>query len=50
MCAPYDFYHLPAYHDMAEDADEGAPRLFVYTEGDHVIAIPFLLRPIRPKF
>ncbi len=45
-CAPYDFYHLPAYHALAEDAGEGAARLFVYTAGGYTIALPLLLRPI----
>ena len=45
-CAPYDFYHLPQYHAMAEQAGEGAPRLFVYTEGPHTIALPLLLRNV----
>jgi hypothetical protein len=43
-CAPYDFYHLPEYHAMAEEAGEGAARLFVFTDGPHTIALPLLLR------
>lgn len=43
-CAPYDFYHLPQYHAMAERAGEGAARLFVYTEGQHTVILPLLLR------
>jgi Acetyltransferase (GNAT) domain len=44
QCAPYDFYHLPQYHAMAENGGEGDARLLVYTEGNHVIALPILLR------
>jgi Acetyltransferase (GNAT) domain len=46
QCAPYDFYHLPQYHALAEDAGEGSARLLVYTEGNHVIALPLLLRSL----
>jgi hypothetical protein len=42
----YDFYHLPQYHALAEEQGEGTARLFVYSEGEHFIAIPLLLRPI----
>jgi len=45
-CAPYDFYQLPEYHTLAEEMGEGAAQLFVYTEGDHTIALPLLLRPL----
>jgi hypothetical protein len=41
-----DFYHLPAYHRLAEERGEGKARLFVYREGDHLVALPLLLRPI----
>ena len=44
QCAPYDFYHLPQYHALAEGLGEGSARLLVYTEGNHVIAFPLLLR------
>lgn len=43
--AQYDFYHLPQYHEMAEQAGEGRAHLFVYTQGEHVIALPLLIRP-----
>ena len=45
-CAPYDFYHLPQYHALAETFGEGTPRLFVYTEGAYTIALPLLLRDL----
>lgn len=46
QCVPYDFYHLPQYHALAEDAGEGTARLFIYTEGRHVIALPLLVRSL----
>ena len=45
-CA-HDFYHLPEYHRLAELSGEGTARLFVYREGEDVIALPLLLRAIR---
>jgi hypothetical protein len=45
-CGRYDFYHLPRYHAMAEEAGEGTAWLFHYAEGDFVIAVPLLLRPL----
>ena len=42
----YDIYHLPGYHTLAEERDEGQARLLLYTEGPYFIAIPLLLRPI----
>lgn len=42
----YDFYHLPCYHALAEQGGEGDACLFVYEEGEYVIALPLLLRPV----
>src|SRR5215210_2792555 len=42
----HDFYHLPAYHAMAEQRGEGEARLFVQEEGGYTIALPLLLRPL----
>ncbi len=42
----YDVYHLPGYHALAEERDEGQTRLLLYTEGPYFVAIPLLLRPI----
>jgi hypothetical protein len=42
----YDFYHLAAYHALAESQGEGQALLFVFTEGDYLIALPILLRPL----
>jgi Acetyltransferase (GNAT) domain len=42
----YDFYHLPAYHQMAEAQGEGEAVLFSYREGACIIALPLLLRRI----
>ncbi|HYT87723.1 MAG TPA: hypothetical protein VEL76_03290, partial [Gemmataceae bacterium] len=46
-CVPYDFYHLPQYHAIAEEAGEGAAHLFHYTEGDYTLALPLLLRSLE---
>lgn len=43
---PHDFYHLPGYHAHAEARGEGAARLFAHTEGEHVVALPLLFRPV----
>jgi Acetyltransferase (GNAT) domain len=45
-CAPYDFYHLPRYHRMADQAGEGSARLFVFREAGHTIALPLLIRSL----
>jgi len=45
-CALYDFYHLPAYHALAEEQGEGVAHLFLYREGDYQIALPLLLRDL----
>ncbi len=42
----YDFYHLSAYHALAEKQEEGQAHLFIYREGHYFIAIPLLLRSI----
>ena len=39
-CAPFDFYHLPSYHALAQEAGEGAGHLFVYSEDAYTIALP----------
>lgn len=46
QCAPYDFYHLPQYHALAEELGEGSARLLVYREGDYQIVLPILLRSL----
>ncbi|NTU80705.1 MAG: GNAT family N-acetyltransferase, partial [Chloroflexales bacterium] len=43
---PYDVYHLPAYHALAEQCGEGLARLFVYEDAGLTIALPLLLRPL----
>ena len=47
QCYQYDFYHLPQYHALAEGQEEGKANLFVYSEGDFLVAVPLLLRPIE---
>jgi hypothetical protein len=46
-CPQHDFYHLPGYHALAERHGEGTARLFIHEEGEHLIAVPLLLRPLR---
>jgi hypothetical protein len=46
QCALYDFYHLPAYHALAEEQGEGVAHLFLYREGAYRIALPLLLRDL----
>src|ERR1043166_7608790 len=47
QCAPYDFYHLPQYHALADTRSEGKPNLFVFPEWAYAIALPLLLRKIK---
>ncbi len=42
----HDFYHLPFFHELAKDLDEGEPRLFVYEGGGYRISLPLLIRRI----
>jgi hypothetical protein len=42
----HDFYHLPRYHSLAEQAGEGTAHLFVHEEGGQMIALPLLLRSL----
>ncbi len=42
----HDFCHLPAYNRLAEISGHGRAIMFVYREGDHVLAFPLLLRSV----
>lgn len=42
----YDFYHLHDYHRIAQARGEGIPVLLSCQQGEHLIALPLLLRPI----
>ena len=44
--AQYDFHHLPQYHRVEERRLKAAGHLFVYCEGDYLIALPLLLRSV----
>lgn len=44
----YDFHHLPGYHRLAELRGEGRAHLFAYREGDFIIGLPLLVRPVDP--
>ncbi len=45
----HDFCHLASYSALAEQAGHGQARLFVYREGEYIMAFPILLREIPPK-
>lgn len=40
----YDSYYLPWYHRISEQRAEAEAALFVYTEGDYIIALPLILQ------
>ncbi len=42
----YDFYHLADYHLLAHKKNEGEPVLLAFREGEYLIALPLLLRPV----
>lgn len=42
----YDFHHLAGYHRLAERRGEGRAFLFTYRDGDYLMALPLLLRPV----
>jgi Acetyltransferase (GNAT) domain len=44
----HDVFHRHAYHLFAEARHGGQALLFVHQEGEHVVAMPLLLRPIGP--
>jgi CelD/BcsL family acetyltransferase involved in cellulose biosynthesis len=43
--AQHDVYHLPEYHEAAEQAGEGEARLLAYREAGYSFALPVLVRP-----
>ena len=43
----HDFYHLPQYQRVEEFRLGATAHLFTYSEGDYLIALPLLLRPIE---
>jgi hypothetical protein len=45
----HDFHHLAGYHRVAERRGEGTAALFAHRDGDFVIALPLLLRPIDDR-
>jgi len=44
----HDFYHLSAYHRLAERQGQGEARLIVYNDEPYTILLPILLNPIAP--
>ena len=45
-CRQHDFYHLPAYHALAESCGEGEARLFAFRDEGYTLALPLLLRDV----
>lgn len=48
-CRGFDFYHLSAYHRLAERRGEGVACLIVYEKGDIRIALPVLVNPVTTQ-
>ena len=46
LCGGYDVYHLPQYHQLAEQMGEGKAHLFAFGREGAFAALPFLLRPV----
>lgn len=42
----HDFHHLPQYHRLEERRLKAAGHLFVYCNGDYLIALPLLFSPL----
>jgi sugar O-acyltransferase (sialic acid O-acetyltransferase NeuD family) len=42
----HDFHHLPQYQRVEEHRLNATAQLFTYGEGDYLIALPLLLRPV----
>lgn len=42
-----DFFHLPGYHQMAEESEKSRARLFVYEQGGCLLVLPLLFRPLE---
>ena len=45
-CGRFDVYHLPRYHRLCENMNEGQPLLFVWQSGEFFAALPVLVRPV----
>jgi len=45
----HDFCHLSAYSRLAETSGHGRAAVFVYREGDHLLAFPLLFRRIEDE-
>jgi pyridoxal phosphate-dependent aminotransferase EpsN len=42
----HDLHHLPQYHRVEEHRLKATAHLFTYDDGDYLIALPLLLRPV----
>ncbi len=45
----FDFCHLAAYSQLAQLSGQGEARLLVVQEGEHIVALPVLLREVEPS-
>jgi hypothetical protein len=43
---PHDVYHLPGYVRLDAERSGGAPVAFRYTDGDRLMLLPLVLRPV----
>jgi hypothetical protein len=44
--APHDFYHLAAYHEVADAAGEGTPEMVIFGTSEKFLAWPYLVRDL----
>lgn len=42
----HDFQHLPGYHRLSQERRDSEAHLFVYSEGNYLIAMPMLTREV----
>jgi len=47
VCGEYDVYHLPQYHQLAQEQGEGTPYLFALETKRGISALPFLVRNVN---
>ncbi|MEZ4869472.1 MAG: GNAT family N-acetyltransferase [Caldilineaceae bacterium] len=45
-CGAHDIYHLPEYHQLAEEQHGDQAELFVFEQGSTLIAMPLMIRRI----
>ena len=45
-CGEFDIYHLPSFHRLSRELDEGTPYLISYRNEGFVAALPIVVRPV----